>query len=1007
MSTSTLGEDIVVLPSEAGNNNNTNLVNLNLPATSKEASNIKLLEEESENDVILPLKESNLHESPPSCEVSTYNYSQMYESQDSPSPQSPRPTSISQSPHCSEQVQDISTNPTELENLPKSILRFRNENENSDLVLKKESSQVEDVPLPNRNVKTSSESLSSSQTKRVSSSGSHSKIPIPISTIKRSGRKKKRKNSITELAGDTRLSECIYEALINDEVDNSQNMSDGYIDKIILQSCNKSIDRGLDSSGDLLDDSEDVFEEQEERRKEAQENIVMKFLEMTAEKPTSTNLSPAICVRLESKGATPVMNLKTNFLNRENVEIARSVADEGFLPKEEEVRNLESKVSLYEGRMDSLGNLLGTAKVAVVEKDLKCDKMWGDLKDLEIDLVSSNDDESGGFVFLDRHSGDNTESNRIEMVAKDLELKLSMYESKIETLEGQLKIAKALADEKDLNCEELKREGRLLMSRPDESLDDFEGKDSTKVEHVVKGFENKLSLYENKIETMEDQLRIAKASAEDKDRTCDEIGREMKVTEAERNTLEAKAKEMDVDMNLKKIRISDLVEELRTTKSKYVQLEVEFVNESKKVESCESKIKASDVQINGFEIELNSLKRKLEICVEENENIKEEMKIKIEDIDKKSSEIEESNRRVDVFKLDITKFEKSYQDASMRLIKSVQCDEEKEVKIRNLETKIRELESDLTSFNTQSTKLEDKMKELEKEEFKNKRSLFERSSEKVDLSCKKCENLGKKLNNLQSKCETVEEKLNDAMEQHDVLAEVNNQLKSEIDESLDKNEKLIAEYKAKETDIIGKESEISGLRNNKFTMEENCLKLETNLKATSEKLETMTGNCDESERNLNVAKANNLKMEENVEKFNCENEALKTANKLMEDEFKNHNRFVQATDSTLSKCEAALEATRKDFDANRQELKTAEYDLNSTKASKQEIDMKYDKLVIAHDITIVKLSEAETRAEDRERTVVKLEKENEKLFEDWTSEKTKNTTVVQGFEDEVSELMRL
>eukprot|EP00092_Neocalanus_flemingeri_P001082 GFUD01001153.1.p1 GENE.GFUD01001153.1~~GFUD01001153.1.p1 ORF type:complete len:1008 (-),score=286.55 GFUD01001153.1:32-3055(-) len=1007
MSTSTLGEDIVVLPSEAGNNNNTNLVNLNLPATSKEASNIKLLEEESENDVILPLKESNLHESPPSCEVSTYNYSQMYESQDSPSPQSPRPTSISQSPHCSEQVQDISTNPAELGILPKSILRFRNENETSDLALKKEPfSQVEDVPVPNRNVKHSSESLSSSQTKRVSSSGSHSKIPIPVSTIKRSGRKKKRKNSITELAGDTRLSECIYDALINDEVDNSQHMSDGYIDEIILQSCNKSIDRGLDSSGDLLDDSEDVFEE-EERRKEAHENIVMKFLEMTAEKLTSTNLSPAMCVRLESKGATPVMNLKSSFLYREKAGIARSVADEGFLPKEEEVRNLESKVSLYEGRMDSLGNLLGTAKVAVVEKDLKCEKMWGDLKDLEIDLVSSNDDESGGFVFLDRHSGDNTESNRMEMVAKDLELKLTMYESKIETLEGQLKIAKALADEKDLNCEELKREGRLLMSRPDESLDDFEGKDSTKVEHVVKGFENKLSLYESKIETMEDQLRIAKASVEDKDRTCDEIGREMKVTEAERNTLEAKAKEMDVDMNLKKIRISDLVEELRTTKSKYVQLEVEFVNESKKVESCESKIKASDVQINGFEIELNSLKRKLEICDDENENFKEEMKIKIEDIDKKSSEIEESNRRVDVFKLDITKFEKSYQDASMRLIKSVQCDEEKEVKIRNLETKIRELESDLTSFNTQSTKLEDKMKELEKEEFKNKRSLFERSSEKVDLSCKKCENLEKKMNNLQSQCETAEGKLKDAMEQHDVLAEVNNQLKSEIDESLDKNEKLIAEYKAKETDIIGKESDISGFQNKIFTMEENCLQLETNLKATSEKLEAMTGNCDESERNLNVAKANNVKMEESVEKFNSENEALKTANKLMEDDFKNHNRLVQATDSTLSKCEAALEATKKDFDVNCQELKTAVDDLNSIKASKQDIDMKYDKLVEAHDITIAKLSEAETRAEERERTVVKLELENEKLFEEWTSEKTKNTTVVQCFEEEVSELMLL
>ena len=43
--------------------------------------------------------------------------------------------------------------------------------------------------------------------------------------------------------------------------DESLDMSDGYIDKIILQ----STDRDLDSSGDLLDDSEDVFVEKEKK----------------------------------------------------------------------------------------------------------------------------------------------------------------------------------------------------------------------------------------------------------------------------------------------------------------------------------------------------------------------------------------------------------------------------------------------------------------------------------------------------------------------------------------------------------------------------------------------------------------------------------------------------------------------------------------------------------------------------------------------------------------------
>ena len=63
----------------------------------------------------------------------------------------------------------------------------------------------------------------------------------------------------------------------------------------ILQSSKKSID-GLDSSGDFLDDTEDVFEE-EEKRKEVCDNIVMKFLELTAEK--SNNPSS---VQLEIKG---------------------------------------------------------------------------------------------------------------------------------------------------------------------------------------------------------------------------------------------------------------------------------------------------------------------------------------------------------------------------------------------------------------------------------------------------------------------------------------------------------------------------------------------------------------------------------------------------------------------------------------------------------------------------------------------------------------------------------
>merc|ERR1712202_80181 len=199
----------------------------------------------------------------------------------------------------------------------------------------------------------------------------------------------------------------------------------------------------------------------------------------------------------------------------------------------------------------------------------------------------------------------------------------------------------------------------------------------------------------------------------------------------------------------------------------------------------------------------------------------------------------------------------------------------------------------------------------------------------------------------------------------------------------------------------------SGLKNKIFAMEENVLKLETKLKNATENIETLTTNSEESNRNLTVANATIANIEETVDKWKDENDNLKHANKLIESDFKDHTRLVQTTDSTLTKCEAALEALKKDFDVNRQDLKVALNDLNSLKASKQEIDMKYFKLVEDQGNTVAKLSEAETRAEFSERSVAKLEQEYEELVEELTNEKTKNQTVVQGFEEEVSQLMLL
>ena len=76
-------------------------------------------------------------------------------------------------------------------------------------------------------------------------------------------------------------------------------------------------------------------------------------------------------------------------------------------------------------------------------------------------------------------------------------------------------------------------------------------------------------MYEYIICLLEDQLKIEKVNVEDKDKACDDLARELNVTEVERLNLEAKAKEMDDEVNIKRVKLSDVEEELRTFKSKF------------------------------------------------------------------------------------------------------------------------------------------------------------------------------------------------------------------------------------------------------------------------------------------------------------------------------------------------------------------------------------------------------------------------------------------------------
>merc|ERR1719369_2230144 len=225
------------------------------------------------------------------------------------------------------------------------------------------------------------------------------------------------------------------------------------------------------------------------------------------------------------------------------------------------------------------------------------------------------------------------------------------------------------------------------------------------------------------------------------------------------------------------------------------------------------------------------------------------------------------------------------------------------------------------------------MKELESEEFEKKGAMFNKSDDNVTFSCKKCENFEKKVRLLESKHEATTNELLALTDKHDLLVDVNNQHKVEIDESLNKYEKLIAEDKRKESDILNKESVISVLTSKLSDLKGLTLKNETDLKALASNLAISTENFEESERNLKASKAIIVKLEESMNKLVEENQSLKNDNLCLESSVSGHDRLYQFTDSALLKCEAILELTKKDFDVCQQDLKLAKDDLISLKAS--------------------------------------------------------------------------
>merc|ERR1711997_1136199 len=283
--------------------------------------------------------------------------------------------------------------------------------------------------------------------------------------------------------------------------------------------------------------------------------------------------------------------------------------------------------------------------------------------------------------------------------------------------------------------------------------------------------------------------------------------------------------------------------------------------------------------------------------------------------------------------------------------------------------------------------------------------------DKMEAIKKKVQAMKVEKDNLCDRCDEVEQKMKEAMirrdkgeEEFTELSLKSRTLEIDLDKYAEKLEKRVMAQEAKEAQVLAAEAEFNRLNRRVQELEEDLEITEQKYVLAIQKYDKAATEADDSDRMAKVLQ--NRATEDEAKMANLADELKKAQNRAEE-----ADRKYDEAQKKMVTAEAQLEIDGERADVSEfkiieleEELKVVANNLKSLEVSEDKANKREDFYKVEIKRLTAKLKQAETRAEFAERSVIKLQKEVDRLEDELVNEQDKFKAITEELDATFAEM---
>merc|ERR1711862_639956 len=286
-----------------------------------------------------------------------------------------------------------------------------------------------------------------------------------------------------------------------------------------------------------------------------------------------------------------------------------------------------------------------------------------------------------------------------------------------------------------------------------------------------------------------------------------------------------------------------------------------------------------------------------------------------------------------------------------------------------------------------------------------------KNTAKMEAIKKKVEAMKVEKDNLCDKCDEVEQKMKEALlrrdkseEEFTELSQKSKTLEIDLDKLAEKLEQQVMAQEAKEAQVMAAEAEFNRLNRRVQELEEDLEITEAKYATAIQKYDKAATEADDSDRMAKVLA--NRAVEDEAKMKNLADE-LASVQKRAEEA----DRQYDEAQKKMQVAEASLEVNGERADVSEfkiieleEELKVVANNLKSLEVSEDKANKREDFYKVEIKRLTAKLKQSETRAEFAERSVIKLQKEVDRLEDELVNEQDKFKAITEELDATFAEM---